>query len=46
MERHGTVSKKCLDFCYQQITLLKKVSHLELIALQLATLISAQTQYG
>jgi hypothetical protein len=44
MERHGTVSKKGLDFRYQQIALFKKGSHLELIALQFATLKSVQIQ--
>jgi hypothetical protein len=38
MERHGAVRKKSLDFCYEQVALFKEASHLELIALQFATL--------
>lgn len=43
VERHGTVSKKCLDFCYKQVALFEKIPHLELVALQLSTLKCRQT---
>ena len=38
MQRHGTVSKECLDLRHEQVALFKKVSHLELVTLKLATL--------
>ena len=38
MEGHGAVGKKSLNFCYKEVPLFEESSHLELIALQLATL--------
>jgi hypothetical protein len=46
MEGHGTISEKCLYFCYEKIALFEESSHLELIALQFPTLKSARTQRG
>jgi len=43
MERHGTVSEKCLDFCYKQVALFEKIPHLELIAFHFSTLKCVQT---
>jgi hypothetical protein len=43
MERHGTVSEKCLDFCYKQVALFEKIPHLELIAFHFSTLKRVQT---
>ena len=44
MEGHGTIGEKGLDFCYEKITLFEEISHLELIALQFATLKVVQAQ--
>jgi len=44
MQRHGTISKECLDFRYEEVTLFKKVSHLKFVTLQLATLVPAQNR--
>jgi hypothetical protein len=38
MERHGAISKKSLNFCDKEVPLFEEIPHLELIALQLATL--------
>jgi len=43
MERHGTVSEKCLDFCYKQVAFFEKIPHLELIAFHFSTLKCVQT---
>jgi len=43
VERHGTVSKKCLDFCYKQIALFEKIPHLEFIAFHFSTLKCVQS---
>jgi hypothetical protein len=46
MKGHSTISEKCLDFCYEKITLFEEISHLELITLQFATLKVVQAQCG
>ncbi len=44
MQRHGTVSKECLDFRNEQVAFFKKISHSKLVTLQLATLGPAQNR--
>lgn len=46
MERHGAISKKSLNFCDKEVPLFEEIPHLELIALQLATLRVVQNQWG
>ena len=46
MEGHGAISKKSLNFCYKKVPLFEEISHLELIALQLATLRVVQDRCG
>ena len=46
MEGHGAIRKKSLNFCYKEVPLFEEISHLELIALQLATLRVVQNRCG